>query len=86
MCLFLENIRGFICKLAKIRLFLSVELNREEDTMGNYIRFDWAMKRLLRNKANFGVLEGFLTTLLNMQVRIVQMVDTSKPIGGTPVP
>lgn len=29
----------------------------------NYIRFDWAMKRLLRNKANFAVLEGFLTTL-----------------------
>lgn len=28
----------------------------------NYIRFDWAMKRLLRNKANFAVLEGFLTT------------------------
>ena len=25
-----------------------------------YIRFDWAVKRLLRNKANFGVLEGFL--------------------------
>ena len=22
-----------------------------------YIRFDWAMKRLLRQKANFGVLE-----------------------------
>lgn len=28
-----------------------------------YIRFDWAIKRLLRNKANFGVLEGFLTVL-----------------------
>ena len=28
----------------------------------NYIRFDWAMKRLLRNKANFDVLEGLLTT------------------------
>ena len=26
-----------------------------------YIRFDWAVKRLLRHKANFGVLEGFLT-------------------------
>lgn len=26
------------------------------------IRFDWAMKRLLRNKANFSVLEGLLTT------------------------
>lgn len=22
------------------------------------VRFDWAAKRLLRNKANFGVLEG----------------------------
>ena len=30
--------------------------------MANYIRFDWAMKRLLRNKANFGVLEGLLKT------------------------
>lgn len=26
-----------------------------------YIRFDWAIKRLLRQKVNFGVLEGFLT-------------------------
>jgi hypothetical protein len=26
----------------------------------NYIRFDWAIKRLLRQKANFVVLEGFL--------------------------
>ena len=43
---------------------------------GSYIRFDWAMKRLLRNKANFGVLEGLLTTLLNRQVRIEQVVDT----------
>ncbi len=25
--------------------------------MANYIRFDWAMKRLLRNKANYAVLE-----------------------------
>ena len=29
-----------------------------------YIRFDWAVKRLLRHKANFGVLEGFLTVLI----------------------
>ena len=31
----------------------------------NYIRFDWAIKRLLRQKANFGVLEGLLTVLLD---------------------
>ena len=36
--------------------------------MANYIRFDWAMKRLLRNKANFGVLEGLLTTLLDEKI------------------
>ena len=28
------------------------------------VRFDWAVKRLLRNKSNFVVLEGFLSTLL----------------------
>ena len=27
-----------------------------------YIRFDWAIKRLLRQKANFGVREGFSIT------------------------
>ena len=26
-----------------------------------YIRFDWAIKRMLRDKANFAVLEGLLT-------------------------
>ena len=32
--------------------------------MENLIRFDWAMKRLLRDKSNYVVLEGFLSTLL----------------------
>ncbi len=27
------------------------------------VRFDWAMKYILRNKANFDVLEAFLTSL-----------------------
>jgi hypothetical protein len=34
------------------------------------IRFDWAMKRLLRNKADYVVLEGFLTVLLGESVKI----------------
>lgn len=42
----------------------------------NYIRFDWAMKRLLRNKANFGVLEGFLTTLLNETITIQKLLES----------
>ena len=36
----------------------------------NLIRFDWAIKRLLRNKVNFVVLEGFLTELLSEKVTI----------------
>ena len=34
------------------------------------ISFDWAMKRLLRNKANFEVLEGFLSELLGRKIII----------------
>lgn len=26
-----------------------------------YIRFDWIIKKLLRNNANFSILEGFLS-------------------------
>ena len=36
-----------------------------------YIRFDWAIKRLLRQKANFGVLEGFLTVFLNEPIKLL---------------
>jgi len=34
------------------------------------ISFDWAMKRLLRQKANFEVLEGFLSELLRRKIII----------------
>lgn len=41
-----------------------------------YIRFDWAAKRLLRNKANFGVLEGFLTVLIGEKIEIVEILES----------
>ena len=42
--------------------------------MKRLIRFDWAMKRLLRQKANFVILEGFLSEQkkLNLYRRGVQ--------------
>lgn len=46
------------------------------ETVDRYIRFDWAVKRLLRQKANFGVLEGLLTVLLNEQVKIVEILES----------
>lgn len=42
----------------------------------NYIRFDWAIKRLLRQKANFVVLEGFLSELLNEDIRIESLLES----------
>ena len=41
-----------------------------------YIRFDWAAKRLLRNKANFDVLEGFLTVLLGEEIHIIELLES----------
>ena len=40
------------------------------------IRFDWAIKRLLRNKANFVVLEGFLSELLFDTIKIQEILES----------
>lgn len=42
----------------------------------NYIRFDWAMKRLLRDKANYVVLEGFLASLLGKRFKIHRFLES----------
>ena len=44
--------------------------------MGNYIRFDWAMKRLLRQKANYVILEGLLSVLLGEKIRIRHILES----------
>ena len=41
-----------------------------------FVSFDWALKRILRDKANFGVLEGFLTTLLKFNVKIHRLLES----------
>lgn len=41
-----------------------------------YIRFDWAIKCLLRQKDNFGVLEGFLTVFLGEPITIVELLES----------
>ena len=41
-----------------------------------YIRFDWAAKRMLRDKANFGVLEGLVTVLLNEKIHITEILES----------
>ena len=46
------------------------------DMKDNLISFDWAMKRLLRDKSNYVVLEGFLSTLLGEDLRIKRFLES----------
>lgn len=41
-----------------------------------YIRFDWAMKHMLRDKANFSVLEGLLTVLIGEKITIEEILES----------
>jgi hypothetical protein len=50
--------------------------------MGNYVRFDWMIKRLLRDKRNFVVLEGFLSVLLDRQIKINQILESESNHEG----
>ena len=40
------------------------------------IRFDWAIKKLLRDKANFDILEGFLTVVLQEQIIVQEILES----------
>ena len=41
-----------------------------------YIRFDWAVKRMLRDKDNFAVLEGLITVLTGEVVKIEELLES----------
>ncbi|MDR2810705.1 MAG: Rpn family recombination-promoting nuclease/putative transposase, partial [Tannerellaceae bacterium] len=40
------------------------------------VSFDWALKRLLRNKVNFEVVEGFLSELLGRNITITSVLES----------
>ncbi len=40
------------------------------------ISFDWATKKLLRSKANFEILEGFLSELLKDNIHILEILES----------
>ena len=50
--------------------------NERKELQDRYIRFDWAIKRLLRQKANFDVLEGFLTVFIGERITIVELLES----------
>ena len=58
--------KGYLCGLE----------NQNQKAMEKYIRFDWAAKHMLRDKANFDILEGFLTVLLGEKITIVEILES----------
>ena len=46
------------------------------EVSNKYIRFDWAVKRMLRDKANFAVLEGLITVLTGEKVTIAEILES----------
>lgn len=40
------------------------------------VRFDWAIKNILRDKANYDVIEGFLTALLKQDIHIIKILES----------
>ena len=40
------------------------------------IIFDWAIKRILRSKVNFDILEGFLSELLKEDIKILEVLES----------
>jgi len=45
-------------------------------TTRTLVSFDWAAKKILRDKANFDILEGFLSTLLKQDIKIVSLLES----------
>lgn len=41
-----------------------------------YVSFDWAAKNMLRDKANFCILEGLITVLLNEEMHIEEILES----------
>ena len=65
----------------RISTFVVEMQTNMEELKDKYIRFDWAIKRLLRQKANFGVLEGFLTVFLGEIKEILESESNQEAVN-----
>jgi predicted transposase/invertase (TIGR01784 family) len=60
-----------------IFIAIGIALQKNKSIMAKkHIRFDWAAKKMLRDKKNFDILEGFLTELLKEDVTIVGLLES----------
>jgi hypothetical protein len=48
--------------------------NIYQDEPNRFIRFEWAIRDLLRRKDNLVILEGLITVILNEEIHIVEIL------------
>jgi len=63
---------------------LIMETKKKKEVEKQLVRFDWAIKRLLRHKADYVVVEGLLTVLLGEKITITSPPLESESNKDTP--
>jgi hypothetical protein len=53
----------------------------QAEALRQHTRFDWSVKRLLRNKTNYVVLDGFLTALLGEPIKMLLLLESEGSKG-----
>lgn len=51
-------------------------MNKEENDSKRYVWFDWAVKHMLRDKANFEVLEGLISVITGRQMKVIEVLES----------
>ena len=62
-------------RFAKFFVTLQAPTSTEMEK-NKYIRFDWAAKYMLRNKADFAIFEGLISVLVGEKVTIVELLES----------
>lgn len=57
-------------------IFAETQNDANMDGKTQYVWFDWAMKHMLRNKANFEVLEGLISVMTGKKVTILEILES----------
>lgn len=53
------------------------EIDRNREDRRHYVWFDWAVKHMLRNKANFEILEGFISVMIGKKgLKILEVLES----------
>ena len=60
----------------EIIVYFCSDKNTTDMQRNRFIRFDWAAKYMLRNKADFVIFEGLISTLVNEKVTIVELLES----------